>query len=274
MPGLPVGGLGAASTGLSGLPGGGGLPANIGGGDTFSSTAMPNFDFNDPSSFISNSTMMLMTQIAGMMTMVMGMLMATLQDIRQAQQNGGGGGMMSALTSAASNGGGPASTGGPSGGGADAPSGSGRPATGAGPAEANFVLPLDRQYIDKPSDSGDFGHRHAPTAGASTYHNGNDFGTGGAEPPIRAVQGGTIRIKPNNGGAGNTVEIDHGNGLVTKYFHLSRFGEFEDGQRIEQGQVLGFVGTTGTSTGNHLHFEVHKDGKAVNPWPYLEAAGA
>lgn len=83
------------------------------GGDTFMpSFGMPNFDFNNPSSFISNSTMMLMTQISSMMTMVMGMLMATLQDIMQARQNGGSGGLTSTLTSAASNGGGPASAGG------------------------------------------------------------------------------------------------------------------------------------------------------------------
>lgn len=130
-----------------------------------------------------------------------------------------------------------------------------------------FVSPLPKQYLKKPSTSGDFGDRHAPTAGASTYHRGNDFGAPEGTP-LTAVSDGTIRVIPNNGGAGNTVEIHHANGVVTKYFHLSRFGKLKSG-KIKQGQVLGYVGTTGTSTGPHLHFEVHKNGNAVDPWPYL-----
>ena len=151
----------------------------------------------------------------------------------------------------------------------EAPAGPSAPASGQTPGESGFILPLDARFIDKPGDGGDFGPRNINVPGASTNHRGNDFGTGAEEPPIYAVKSGTIRIRPNNGGAGNTVEIDHGDGTVTKYFHLSRFGEFEDGQQIEQGQVLGYVGTTGTSSGNHLHFEVHQNGQAVDPWPFL-----
>jgi murein DD-endopeptidase MepM/ murein hydrolase activator NlpD len=137
-----------------------------------------------------------------------------------------------------------------------------------------FVLPLDKQYIKKPSSGGDFGPRSAPTAGASTNHKGDDFSAPGGSK-IYAAKGGKITVKPNNGGAGNTVTVDHGNGLVTKYFHMSRFATGKDGKplktgdTVDQGQVIGYVGTTGTSTGNHLHFEVHVNGNAVDPWPYL-----
>lgn len=131
------------------------------------------------------------------------------------------------------------------------------------PNAAGFILPLDKKYIKKPGTGGNFG-----AARPGRKHQGNDFAAP-AGTPIYAVKGGTIRIKPNNGGAGNSVTIDHGNGLVTKYFHLSRFGEFKDGQRIEQGQVLGYVGTTGNSSGNHLHFEVHQNGVAQDPWKFL-----
>ncbi|MEP6011856.1 MAG: M23 family metallopeptidase, partial [Parasphingorhabdus sp.] len=71
-------------------------------------------------------------------------------------------------------------------------------------------------------------------------------------------------------GYGKTVEITHGNGLMTRYAHLSRIG-VTAGQKIEQGLQLGAMGSTGRSTGTHLHFEVRLNGKAVNPRPFLEA---
>lgn len=135
-----------------------------------------------------------------------------------------------------------------------------------------FVMPLDKQYFKKPGSGGDFGDRVPPKAGASSDHKGNDFGAP-AGANIYAVKAGKVTIKPNNGGAGNTVIIDHGNGLVTKYFHMSRFADlskYKDPKTgvitVPQGTVIGYVGTTGTSTGNHLHFEVHENGVAVNPW--------
>ncbi|HEX4848730.1 MAG TPA: M23 family metallopeptidase, partial [Novosphingobium sp.] len=68
-----------------------------------------------------------------------------------------------------------------------------------------------------------------------------------------------------------TVEIDHGNGLMTRYAHMSGF-RARVGQRVEAGQVIGLIGNTGRSTGPHLHFEVRINDRAVNPRPFLEAA--
>ena len=73
------------------------------------------------------------------------------------------------------------------------------------------------------------------------------------------------------GGYGNVVEISHGQGLLTRYAHMSRF-EARVGQRVEAGTVIGAIGSTGRSTGPHLHFEVRVNGTAVNPRTFLELA--
>ena len=71
------------------------------------------------------------------------------------------------------------------------------------------------------------------------------------------------------GSAGNLIIIDHGDGLVTKYMHHAEI-YVEEGQHVEKGQQIGLSGTTGNSTGNHLHFQVEENGKAVNPIEYLK----
>jgi murein DD-endopeptidase MepM/ murein hydrolase activator NlpD len=86
--------------------------------------------------------------------------------------------------------------------------------------------------------------------------------------PIVAVKAGEVIYAGWLGGYGNTVLLDHGDGVATLYGHQSRIGVVE-GQLLNQGEVLGFVGTTGHSTGNHLHFEVRVDTKPRNPRPYL-----
>ncbi len=114
-----------------------------------------------------------------------------------------------------------------------------------------------------------------PTQGLITqyfawYHPGNDIASNAA-PPIVASDGGTIIVAgwPDNGGYGNRVEIDHGNGYITRYAHLSNI-YVTAGQRVAKGQVLGKMGTTGRSTGTHLHFEIHYKGIAVNPLAILK----
>jgi len=86
--------------------------------------------------------------------------------------------------------------------------------------------------------------------------------------PITAAKGGTVILAGSNGGYGNTVIIDHGGGLSTLYAHMSRIGT-SDGAVVKQGQQIGGVGTTGNSTGNHLHFETRVGGSPQNPLGYL-----
>ena len=86
-----------------------------------------------------------------------------------------------------------------------------------------------------------------------------------------AAAQGRVIYAARKGGYGNFVEIDHGNGLTTRYAHLSRI-DVKAGQSIEAGETLGGLGSTGRSTGPHLHFEVRINGRAVNPRPFLETA--
>ena len=89
-----------------------------------------------------------------------------------------------------------------------------------------------------------------------------------AGTPIHAAKAGEVIYAGWLNGYGNTVVVDHGDGIATLYGHQSRLGSTE-GQQLNQGDVLGFVGSTGHSTGNHLHFEVRINTKPVNPRPYL-----
>jgi murein DD-endopeptidase MepM/ murein hydrolase activator NlpD len=98
-------------------------------------------------------------------------------------------------------------------------------------------------------------------------HSGIDIGAGyGAQ--IVAAEGGTVIMADYNGGYGNCVVVDHGGGFSTLYGHMSNI-EVSDGQSVKQGELLGEVGSTGNSTGPHLHFETRVDGEAQNPMRYL-----
>ena len=111
-----------------------------------------------------------------------------------------------------------------------------------------------------------FGYRVQPTAGASTYHGGIDIGAQmGAT--IQAAAGGTVIMAEYYGGYGNCVMVDHGGGLVTLYGHMSQMA-VSYGQSVSAGQTLGYVGTTGVSTGPHLHYEVRINGSQTNPAQY------
>ncbi len=113
-----------------------------------------------------------------------------------------------------------------------------------------------------------FGYRTAPIAGASTYHKGVDLGTGEYHIPTYAVQEGTVVYAGEGGAEGNYIVISHENGLVTKYMHHDKI-YVETGDEVEKGQQIGLSGSTGNSTGNHLHFQVEQDGEAVDPLLYL-----
>ena len=113
----------------------------------------------------------------------------------------------------------------------------------------------------------DYGNRLSPTSGASSNHKGIDIGASyGAD--IVAAADGTVKVASYSSAAGNYVMIDHGGGLYTVYMHASSL-VVSAGQTVSAGQVIAKVGSTGISTGNHLHFGVSLNGSYVNPWSYL-----
>src|SRR3990167_9100442 len=115
-----------------------------------------------------------------------------------------------------------------------------------------------------------FGARRDPFTGATAMHAGIDF-SGPTGAPIYAAAKGRISFVGQKSGYGNVVEIAHGNGMVTRYAHMSKF-DSRVGQEVAAGDVTGAIASTGRSTGPHLHFEVRINGRAVNPRPFLEAA--
>jgi len=112
-----------------------------------------------------------------------------------------------------------------------------------------------------------FGNRVHPITGAVRLHKGVDFGAA-AGTPIRAAGSGTVILAQWFGGFGNAVVIDHGGGLATLYAHQSGLN-VSVGQSVATGDTVGWVGSTGFSTGPHLHFETHEFGVAVDPLKYL-----
>lgn len=115
----------------------------------------------------------------------------------------------------------------------------------------------------------EYGYRIHPVYGTRKLHSGLDV----SDPkgtPIAAAQGGTVIMAGVQGGYGNCVIIDHGDGVSTLYGHMSKIN-VSKGQQVNRGDIVGLVGSTGTATGNHLHFEVRINGEATNPRPYLPA---
>jgi murein DD-endopeptidase MepM/ murein hydrolase activator NlpD len=112
-----------------------------------------------------------------------------------------------------------------------------------------------------------FGYRTSPTAGASTYHGGLDIGAGQGAT-IVAAGSGTVILASYNGGYGNCVMINHGNGIVTLYGHMESIS-VSNGQQVSKGQTIGKVGSTGVATGPHCHFEIRVNGAQVDPAPYF-----
>jgi murein DD-endopeptidase MepM/ murein hydrolase activator NlpD len=115
--------------------------------------------------------------------------------------------------------------------------------------------------------SSGYGYRSAPTRGASRNHKGIDI-PGPVGTPIYATADGTIGRAQWVGGYGKYVEINHGNAVQTRYGHLSAMNVVP-GQRIRKGDILGYMGSTGRSTGSHLHYEVRIAGEAINPVAFL-----
>lgn len=125
------------------------------------------------------------------------------------------------------------------------------------------TLPVKAAYLGSP-----FGVRSDPIAGLRALHEGIDFN---AEPgtPVIAAADGVVLSAAYHGDFGNMVEIDHGDGLTTRYAHLSRL-DVKPGGLLKRGEQIGAVGNTGRSTGPHLHFEVRMLGVAQNPAQFLK----
>jgi murein DD-endopeptidase MepM/ murein hydrolase activator NlpD len=123
-----------------------------------------------------------------------------------------------------------------------------------------------QQPVNARAGSG-FGFRVHPIFGTRRMHTGIDFGAPSGTP-IFAAESGVVFSAGTRGGYGNATVIDHGGGISTLYAHQSRFG-VSAGQQVTRGQVIGYVGSTGYSTGPHLHFEVRISGSPVDPAPYL-----
>ena len=125
----------------------------------------------------------------------------------------------------------------------------------------------------KPADvlmlSSSFGYRSDPFTGAGAMHAGLDF-PGPLGTPIVAAAPGRVTFVGQKSGYGNVVEVDHGQGILTRYAHLSGFTTAV-GSQVAAGQQIAKMGSTGRSTGSHLHFEVRLNGVAVNPRRFLEA---
>ncbi|CAM4085371.1 Peptidase M23 domain-containing protein [Novosphingobium lubricantis] len=117
--------------------------------------------------------------------------------------------------------------------------------------------------------SSGYGMRVHPVLGGRRGHKGIDL----AAPtgtPIRASADGVVEKAEWFGGYGLFVQLDHGGAMETRYGHMSRVAVAE-GQQVRKGDVIGYVGSTGRSTGPHLHYEVRVSGEAVNPMPYMQA---
>lgn len=134
--------------------------------------------------------------------------------------------------------------------------------TSAPVGNSNWLRPCSYVKVSSP-----FGPRTSPTAGASTYHQGIDL-AGSAGSPIYASRTGRVTLATYSRSAGYYVSINHGDGYSSIYMHMTNY-VVSAGQTVSAGQLIGYMGSTGISTGNHLHFGIALNGAYVNPASYL-----
>jgi murein DD-endopeptidase MepM/ murein hydrolase activator NlpD len=133
---------------------------------------------------------------------------------------------------------------------------------GSGSATGKLRFPVNASITSS------YGERINPVTGEQSFHGGVDFGAG-MGTPIHAADGGVVRFAGYDPLCGNMVTIDHKNGFTTTYCHMSQINT-ATGTPVSAGQTIGLVGTTGRSTGPHLHFGVRKNGQSVDPMIYLK----
>jgi murein DD-endopeptidase MepM/ murein hydrolase activator NlpD len=131
-------------------------------------------------------------------------------------------------------------------------------ASGVGERRGGMTQPVEGAH-----QTSGYGMRFHPILGYNRFHQGIDFGAPYGSP-VRAVTDGFVVSAGPHGGNGNMIKLNHAGGLATSYSHLSRIA-VSSGTRVLQGEVIGYVGSTGLSTGPHLHFETYRGGAVVNP---------
>jgi len=131
------------------------------------------------------------------------------------------------------------------------------------------AVPVRKPIAGDVDLSSGFGVRIDPFLRAPAMHTGLDFRSGAGDP-VRATADGKVATAGWSGGYGKLIEVDHGNGIATRYGHLSEI-DVKVGQNVRIGQIIGRVGSTGRSTGPHLHYETRIDGDAVDPQKFLRA---
>lgn len=130
-------------------------------------------------------------------------------------------------------------------------------ASGVGEMRTGLLRPVNGRV------SSNYGMRRHPILGYRRMHSGMDF-RAGYGTPIYAPTDGVVQYAGRKGGYGNFIKLGHGGGLATGFAHLSRFA-VRAGSRVRRGQVIGYVGSTGLSTGPHLHYEMYRGGRTINP---------
>jgi murein DD-endopeptidase MepM/ murein hydrolase activator NlpD len=130
-------------------------------------------------------------------------------------------------------------------------------------------VPIRKPVSGEIDETSPFGVRMDPFVHEAAMHTGIDF-RGDVGEAVHATAEGTVTVAGWDGGYGRMIEIDHGSGLATRYGHLSQI-DVAVGDKIRIGQVIGLIGSTGRSTGPHLHYETRVNGEAVNPQKFLDA---
>jgi murein DD-endopeptidase MepM/ murein hydrolase activator NlpD len=129
-------------------------------------------------------------------------------------------------------------------------------------AGIKWVLPTSYTRV-----SSAYGWRTHPVYGDKRFHHGIDL-SASSSTPIVAVRDGTVKVATYSSSAGYYVNIDHGDSFMSRYLHMTHY-IVSPGQKVSAGQVIGYVGSTGTSTGPHLHFGLYINGASVNPADYI-----
>ncbi len=137
--------------------------------------------------------------------------------------------------------------------------------------QSSVAIPSAKPVTLNISLSSGFGVRSDPFRGGAAMHAGVDI-PGPIGTPVYATADGIVGRAGWVGGYGNLIELEHGEGIQTRYGHLSQIIA-QPGSRVTRGQLIGMMGSTGRSTGSHLHYEVRLDGRAVNPIPFLRTDG-
>jgi len=141
---------------------------------------------------------------------------------------------------------------------------SGNSTSSAAPSSANWKVPCTYVYLSSP-----FGYRIHPIHGTYGFHSGVDLAAP-AGTPIKATRGGTVTKTAYDSASGYYVTINHGDGFSSSYLHMTHWDpSIYVGKKVSQGEVIGYVGSTGWSTGNHLHFSIYFNGVAQNPAAYM-----